>query len=157
MTILTMTNLFSFTLLLRCFCISSYRFLLFFFFFLIIRRPPVYTRTDTLFPYPTLFRSLHLEQVAGSDVRVQPVGAAAVAATHHRDPVGRGVPSVAGQGVGVALLPRRDDQVAPRLVRRQHASVGRRSEEHTSELQSLMRTSYAVFCLKKKKKKKMIT
>src|SRR3546814_11027490 len=61
MTILTMTNLFSFTLLLRCFCISSYRFCLFFFFFLIIRRPPRSTRTDTLFPYTTLFRSTSVE------------------------------------------------------------------------------------------------
>src|SRR3546814_10716282 len=89
------------------------------FFFLMIRRPPRSTRTDTLFPYTTLFRS--------------PEGAAA----HGH------------------LLPRADR--GRRLWRslrrgscRPHSR--RRSEEHTSELQSLMRISYAVFCLKKKKK-----
>src|SRR3546814_3214176 len=90
-----------------------------------IRRPPRSTRTDTLFPYTTLFRS----QAAGGD------GGAGAAArrgdprqrARHRDPGG-------GQ--------RR---------RRGHGDRGLRSEEHTSELQSLMRISYAVFCLKKKK------
>src|SRR3546814_8070212 len=99
---------------------------LFFFFFLMIRRPPRSTRTDTLFPYTTLFRS--------ADVRPR------------RDP--RGDP---GRGHG-AQRP-----AAPRLphgdrgLRRERADP--RSEEHTSELQSLMRISYAVFCLKKKKHK----
>src|SRR3546814_12963318 len=87
------------------------------FFFLMIRRPPRSTRTDTLFPYTTLFRSVqqqiscwqneHGEQRCGEH-----------AADHWRgDP------------------------------------AHYRSEEHTSELQSLMRISYAVFCLKKKKNK----
>src|SRR3546814_4456405 len=80
------------------------------FFFLMIRRPPRSTRTDTLFPYTTLFRS-------AGDV----------------DPVGEPHSEVAAD--------------TP------HAHV-RRSEEHTSELQSLMRISYAVFCLKKKKTNK---
>src|SRR3546814_11798441 len=90
-----------------------------FFFFLMIRRPPRSTRTDTLFPYTTLFRSGQERHAARrrsarrhADFR------------HHRGEVGRYLR-------------------APDL----------RSEEHTSELQSLMRISYAVFCLKKKKKK----
>src|SRR3546814_13806732 len=75
------------------------------FFFLMIRRPPRSTRTDTLFPYTTLFRSHEYRY-------------------HVRDYIG----IVRGNGAGM------------------------RSEEHTSELQSLMRISYAVFCLKKKNK-----
>src|SRR3546814_4222191 len=73
-----------------------------------IRRPPRSTRTDTLFPYTTLFRSEF--------------------ARRRRD-------ARAGFGIDAGAVPQR----------------ARRSEEHTSELQSLMRISYAVFCLKKKK------
>src|SRR3546814_11025952 len=91
---------------------------LLFFFFLMIRRPPRSTRTDTLFPYTTLFRSL-LDQ---------PVQA----------PAGLALRQLLGQ-------PR---QQLTQLI----LQPPRRSEEHTSELQSLMRISYAVFCLKKKKK-----
>src|SRR3546814_2367572 len=96
-----------------------------FIFFLRILRPPRSTRTDTLFPYATLFRSLavvtiHLE-AAGNINRML--------AANARE---RG----------------RRDAGARRAVA---GGAGRqRSEEHTSELQSLMRTSYAVFCLKKK-------
>src|SRR3546814_3980450 len=83
------------------------------FFFLMIRRPPRSTRTDTLFPYTTLFRS----------------------PPHARRPNGArsrgGVARRTGGG-------------------QSDARAGDRSEEHTSELQSLMRISYAVFCLKKK-------
>src|SRR3546814_19204904 len=93
-----------------------------FFFFLMIRRPPRSTRTDTLFPYTTLFRS-SLAEARGPRERA-----------HHADHLGALV--VDGGGVEIADL-----AVA-------------RSEEHTSELQSLMRISYAVFCLKKKKYKK---
>src|SRR3546814_5026017 len=77
-----------------------------------IRRPPRSTRTDTLFPYTTLFRS---PQIRAARVRASP-----------RSPPSRSMP---------------------------HCTRGwpMRSEEHTSELQSLMRISYAVFCLKKKK------
>src|SRR3546814_4894755 len=79
-----------------------------------IRRPPRSTRTDTLFPYTTLFRS-------------------------RAAPKGRSVrPSRWGRKAS-----------AERSTRRQYTPK-RRSEEHTSELQSLMRISYAVFCLKKK-------
>src|SRR3546814_18653956 len=77
-------------------------------FFLMIRRPPRSTRTDTLFPYTTLFRSYWSTAARGQDD--------ATGACHRRT----------------------------------------RSEEHTSELQSLMRISYAVFCLKKKNDDKLI-
>src|SRR3546814_4898726 len=112
-----------------------------------IRRPPRSTRTDTLFPYTTLFRSgadapyrtdvargdrqslrqlhpLRFRSARGADQPALP-----------RDPA---VPSTAGRDR------RQDDAGADRSERRQR----RRSEEHTSELQSLMRISYAVFCLK---------
>src|SRR3546814_16036133 len=89
--------------------------LLMFFFFLMIRRPPRSTRTDTLFPYTTLFRS---EGARGGGRRAT-------------------IPPDAARPGGADPAP------AGRPSR------GRRSEEHTSELQSLMRISYAVFCLKK--------
>src|SRR3546814_3206388 len=106
-----------------------------------IRRPPRSTRTDTLFPYTTLFRSrLPLRAVAGGHAVGwrQAAGAAALLRAPGAAP----------------------DQRAERADRRGHAQRDRhapqalrqcrRSEEHTSELQSLMRISYAVFCLKKK-------
>src|SRR3546814_2380525 len=108
-----------------------------------IRRPPRSTRTDTLFPYTTLFRSLGL---AGAAAGWLPC----------RAPADRDQPAV--DRIGRRLQPRDPDRggaadrpgpVAGGGVR---APVRRRSEEHTSELQSLMRISYAVFCLKKKKK-----
>src|SRR3546814_6045131 len=87
-----------------------------------IRRPPRSTRTDTLFPYTTLFRS------------------------HHEIP---------SQTFRRGNEPRPCAQMAMRTFPSPHgrsdAAESRRSEEHTSELQSLMRISYAVFCLKKKK------
>src|SRR3546814_5442521 len=83
-----------------------------------IRRPPRSTRTDTLFPYTTLFRSALIA----------------------------GVPS---EGRGHAAIHRQ--QMAVHIGSRRRGEIQRRrSEEHTSELQSLMRISYAVFCLKKK-------
>src|SRR3546814_6912597 len=98
------------------------------FVFLLIRRPPRSTRTDTLFPYTTLFRSADARDRA-------PVRPAACA------------------GFAGAI----DERQARRrraafAVRARHpGDCDERSEEHTSELQSLMRISYAVFCLKKKK------
>src|SRR3546814_6171725 len=80
-----------------------------------IRRPPKSTRTDTLFPYTTLFRSYRIGERTGQRVE-----------SRHRH-----------------------RQIEPRA---QGVGDPERSEEHTSELQSLMRISYAVFCLKKKKK-----
>src|SRR3546814_13956117 len=97
-------------------------------FFLMIRRPPRSTRTDTLFPYTTLFRSLGIERTLGLGVDLH--------ALHHR------------RGAGRRRLGHLFD------IDHAHAAVGgdrQRSEEHTSELQSLMRISYAVFCLKKTK------
>src|SRR3546814_12767734 len=82
--------------------------------FLMIRRPPRSTRTDTLFPYTTLFRSCSRLYVSDSST---PSSRGANTALH-------------GSGAHV------------------QSTICRRSEEHTSELQSLMRTSYAVFCLK---------
>src|SRR3546814_19386962 len=97
------------------------------FFFLMIRRPPRSKRTDTLFPYTTLFRS----DAAGRQPRgLDPRRAG-------RCEAGAGRARTCG-GTGVARL----------HFQGRHG----RSEEHTSELQSLMRISYAVFCLKKKKK-----
>src|SRR3546814_4352073 len=98
-------------------------------FFLMMRRPPRSTRTDTLFPYTTLFRSV-----------------ARVSAAH---------PGWGNAGTPSAPARRPTDTAAPRVARVSAAHPGRGnaggSEEHTSELQSLMRISYAVFCLKKKK------
>src|SRR3546814_5180069 len=95
-----------------------------------IRRPPRSTRTDTLFPYTTLFRSGSWTDA--SDITPR----AAAGGARPDDPPRPG---------------RRGADAAPdrRPVLSDRAS-GRRSEEHTSELQSLMRISYAVFCLKNK-------
>src|SRR3546814_8991032 len=100
------------------------------FFFLIIRRPPRSTRTDTLLPYTTLFRSL-----------------------------GGGGERLVSSGPPPQLAPARFLQSRPvlsacdRPASRARPPAQTRSEEHTSELQSLMRISYAVFCLKKKNNK----
>src|SRR3546814_7332646 len=101
-------------------------------FFLMIRRPPRSTRTDTLFPYTTLFRSPQL---------------------------GPGRERVRGQAGGRGPVLRGGEDAGRVLGGVQRGAAGSlrphpwqaRSEEHTSELQSLMRISYAVFCLKKKK------
>src|SRR3546814_1318023 len=99
-----------------------------------IRRPPKSTRTDTLFPYTTLFRSVAAQ--------VQ-----AVAGPHEAGHQPRRRRT--GQADEPALVDLGHLAVEARQPQR---GAGGRSEEHTSELQSLMRTSYAVFCLKKKKK-----
>src|SRR3546814_7306653 len=95
-----------------------------------IRRPPRSTRTDTLFPYTTLFRSL----------KDEPGGAVAV----------RGGADCGGEDGGVAPTRKNANREAA-ANRLGPTAISGRSEEHTSELQSLMRISYAVFCLKKKK------
>src|SRR3546814_16189420 len=113
------------------------------FFFLMIRPPPRSTRTDTLFPYTTLFRA-----PAHDGVRLDRGRAAG--AGPRRNPLRNGPASEIRRG----SLPH--DR---RLLAHSHRGSAadrprlqaRRSEEHTSELQSLMRISYAVFCLKKKK------
>src|SRR3546814_6743397 len=97
-----------------------------------IRRPPRSTRTDTLFPYTTPVRSI----LAGN-----PVFDALAETCVRRRPIGLDVPvEIAGPGGPLGLTA--TAFAVPGKVR---------SEEHTSELQSLMRISYAVFCLKKKK------
>src|SRR3546814_9489639 len=87
------------------------------FVFLMIRRPPRSTRTDTLFPYTTLFRSGVVDDAVAGGIDRRAAG---------------------GREVGALVHPRVAED-------RMH----KRSEEHTSELQSLMRITYAVFCLKK--------
>src|SRR3546814_5341385 len=97
-----------------------------------IRRPPRATRTDTLFPYTTLFRSVIL-------FRPGTLGGSGF-------PAGSAVALV--QGGNLDLKPERATNWSATLAI--HPPSLSRSEEHTSELQSLMRISYAVFCLKKK-------
>src|SRR3546814_7308275 len=146
-----------------------------------IRRPPRSTRTDTLFPYTTLFLSLrdregervhHADE--GNDAAGLAVEADGFADAAHRAPIGADAAAAAGEPD--ILVPRADDaleavvdrvqiaadrQAAAGAAVRQNRGRGHepqlrdivveRSEEHTSELQSLMRSSYAVLCLKKKK------
>src|SRR3546814_7319193 len=93
-----------------------------------IRRPPRSTRTDTLFPYTTLFRSLEMRIFF--------------------EEFFRRVNSVELTG-----LVERSRSINVSAIKRMPIRFTMRSEEHTSELQSLMRISYAVFCLKKKTQK----
>src|SRR3546814_18221839 len=113
-----------------------------FFFFLMRRRPPGSTRTDTRFPYTTLFRSavtlttLDLGETGGAD----------------SGPLGKGLERqtamLAPDAHRIFAVEQTFDHLeGDELI----LAGGERSEEHTSELQSLMRISYAVFCLKKKK------
>src|SRR3546814_5803176 len=107
-----------------------------------IRRPPRSTRTDTLFPYTTLFRS---DRIAWP----QWAGLCAVDAGR-RFPPGR-QPGAERCKLGILRPPAPGGQEADISRRTAFCGLGGfRSEEHTSELQSLMRISYAVFCLKKK-------
>src|SRR3546814_2608806 len=109
-----------------------------------IRRPPRSTRTDTLFPYTTLFRSLLHSNFSQSFPNLSSCG------SMRRD---------LGKMISGAKRPRSAGPMrayasrAARLTRilMSQKDEPNRSEEHTSELQSLMRISYAVFCLKKKK------
>src|SRR3546814_4628452 len=109
-----------------------------------IRRTPRPTRTDTLVPYTPLFRS-DLLSVTHDDVIL---GALPL---FHSFGQTAGLNTAVASGAGLALIPRFDPADALALVERERVTVFEgRSEEHTSELQSLMRISYAVFCLKKK-------
>src|SRR3546814_3804037 len=117
-----------------------------------IRRPPRSTRTDTLFPYTPLFRSGQRRPGFVVTVEVvQHLGDAQPGLLPRRAAGDAAVPL---QRLGVAFEEFRDlaQQQPPRRVRagRAFLQFGVRSEEHTSELQSLMRISYAVFCLKKR-------
>src|SRR3546814_5273784 len=105
-----------------------------------IRRPPRSTRTDTLFPYTTLFRSQPIALERTKRCRqhlVRDTGDLTLQRVEPHD-------SLSGKSA--------DDQDRP-LVSHAFQDLPERSEEHTSELQSLMRISYAVFCLTKKKTK----
>src|SRR3546814_8419593 len=111
-----------------------------------ILRTPRSTRTDTLFPYTALFRSLpdpRLHHLPARALREQDDGAFR---REGRDPRGR-----SRRCRAAARNPRRTEGAARGTIRDIGRWPARRSEEHTSELQSLMRISYAVFCLKKKK------
>src|SRR3546814_8149851 len=112
-----------------------------------IRRQPRSTRTDTLFPYTTLFRSRHAVPEQGG----LGVGVVGATLTDLR------AVDLAGDVHVPALLRRGEHRAAAADAVGEvggatgvHGLLGERSEEHTSELQSLMRISYAVFCLKKK-------
>src|SRR3546814_3724211 len=118
------------------------------FFFLMIRRPPRSTRTDTLFPYTTLFRSAYAARLCGDRKPSRPFDRGACA--RHR---AAGGSCIHAARVGRSRPIRRNVRGMPsRAWRRadRDESGPLRSEEHTSELQSLMRISYAVFCLIKK-------
>src|SRR3546814_8770582 len=112
-----------------------------------IRRPPRSTRTDTLFPYTTLFRSLAERAYAHTPGDPWPT-----------------MGELLSEGKQLLVLSESTSGVTPawyhaafRLVQEtDYAAETLRSEEHTSELQSLMRISYAVFCLKKKTNKQHI-
>src|SRR3546814_4673327 len=109
-----------------------------------IRLPPRSTRTDTLFPYTTLFRSIrhgrlltpyHSCGMLAPNSRTESAGSDSMICPPASTTSLRTIQAAAARGV------RADSS---------HSPVNARSEEHTSELQSLMRISYAVFCLKKK-------
>src|SRR3546814_7685165 len=113
-----------------------------------VRRPPRSTRTDTLFPYPTLFRSLAaLPAIALFAQLPERIGDTGQRGNHDQHTGAFGT-AAGNQFTDVLPVRQRGDAGAAEL----HHDPGR-SEEHTSELQSLMRISYAVFCLKKKKTK----
>src|SRR3546814_1504424 len=106
-----------------------------------IRRPPRSTRTDTLFPYTTLFRSPSIPWLRAGHHNGHAAGPLPDAwASSWKAPASSG--STGRPKIVLAAAP---------------ALIDPRSEEHTSELQSLMRISYAVFCLKKKKNQKKQT
>src|SRR3546814_15133657 len=121
--------------------------MLIFFFLLRLRAPPRSTRTDTLFPYTTLFRSIEAGEF--------------VAITKFLELTLSQITSMYGFEAYAYLLQTlfqqidfkdqksNKDQIKLQLLGQENTEISR-SEEHTSELQSLMRNSYAVFCLKKK-------
>src|SRR3546814_10907941 len=113
-----------------------------------IRRPPRSTRTDTLFPYTTLFRSEDKPMIALQQAQVG-----------DRDIMSMRPVLLAGDAGDAGAV--RARRMLRKLIAQEQSNgeeaSDQRSEEHTSELQSLMRNSYAVFCLKKKKSKLQTT
>src|SRR3546814_6176189 len=112
-----------------------------------VRRPPRPTRTDTLFPDTTLFRSL--AEALGGRVEKAPVGWR-VGMERYTTTLGGGT-SMGGERTVAMPAFHQDQVIVPPPGTEVVASSPARSEEHTSELQSLMRISYAVLCLKKQK------
>src|SRR3546814_2314039 len=118
-----------------------------FFLFLMIRRPPRSTHTDTLFPYTTLFRSAP----SAFWLSLRPDRTLATRSTAGVDDTGI-IPPLCSEekSEAVSIVPFAACSCGGLLSSARSSSTASRSEEHTSELQSLMRNSYAVFCLKKK-------
>src|SRR3546814_2625047 len=135
-----------------------------------LRLQPRSTRTDTLFPYPTLFRSVHVRlAIEGRGINVYDThlhgteGGGAIRAEQVADALryiaatDDGLPSVLAGDLNASMdAPELQPLLGPFLDAYAALHPGR-SEEHTSELQSLMRISYAVFCLKKKKTNHTLT
>src|SRR3546814_9518683 len=119
-----------------------------------IRLPPRSTRTDTLFPYTTLFRSYHLGHMFRNPGLVGLAKGKSRPCWFVAPPYGLLVSSQRchGHPGRPAFISSIDGGVSDGSGIQPGAGAARRSEEHTSELQSLMRISYAVFCLKKKNK-----
>src|SRR3546814_6750864 len=109
-----------------------------------LRRPPRSTRTSTLFPYTTLFRST----TAADSAPVSSAGAASSSSPASSPAMTVLLPSALEAAPSAAPLL---SPASTNVTSNHHPALASRSEEHTSELQSLMRISYAVFCLKKKK------
>src|SRR3546814_1102122 len=129
-----------------------------------LRRPPLSPRTDTLFPYTTLFRSGGWTRVRPENEATSTANRAAVLKVSTAWACCRQRQRTCGQraahggdrplGIGNAPAPRSAKKKSPDVGARMGCGllvVVERSEEHTSELQSLMRISYAVFCLKQNK------
>src|SRR3546814_4674597 len=121
-----------------------------------LRRPPRSTRTDTLFPYTTLFRSKSAIAIFGPDKRLKFFNQAYVSLWNFEESWLESEPTLAELLEDLRERRRLPEYADfPAHKRSQDAPftslLESRSEEHTSELQSLMRISYAVFCLKKKK------
>src|SRR3546814_4351477 len=141
-----------------------------------LRRPPRSTRTDTLFPYTTLFRSHGIENLFSEPGQGTGIFSSRLSVNRRtgaimdksrrgtRTPCTHIVITGASSGIGQAtaeafagrgaklVLAARDGEALEAVAERCRRAGAERSEEHTSELQSLMRISYAVFCLKKKKR-----
>src|SRR3546814_5788428 len=109
-----------------------------------IRRPPISIRTDTLFPYTTLFRSVEVK-----DIR-PPADISNAMARQMKAEREKRANILEAEGMRASEILRAEGEKQGQILQAGPARSRVRSEEHTSELQSLMRISYAVFCLKKK-------
>src|SRR3546814_1972412 len=139
-----------------------------FFFFLMIPRPPISTRTDTLFPYTTLFRSRAFEHVCAAlhHIAIVEAGRAGIMDGEAPPPVDlrdaaadRLARLALGAGIVIkGLHPREVDRLIGGKLRQDRVAAGIADRKSTtSELQSLMRNSSAVFCLKQTTKLKYLT